>query len=199
MRGITLYGIALLSAVILLSGCQSSLRFTSDLFPGKVKAAIKPAPGNAITGSRKDNTIQQERNIPETGYARDIIDEAEKWIGTPYVYGGNSRSGIDCSGFVQQIYAAKGIYLPRTASQQYFFTDRISMDELIPGDLVFFKNSSKISHVGIYAGGGLMIHASSSLGVARQTLDDSWFRQHLAGAGRVSSLSLNCIPGFIYY
>lgn len=91
---------------------------------------------------------------PSSGGAASI---AMQYLGVPYVWGGASPSGFDCSGLVVYVYAQMGIYLPHSASAQYYSGTPISFSELAPGDLVFF--GSPIGHVGIYIGGGSMIHA----------------------------------------
>ncbi len=101
--------------------------------------------GNAVDNGGKANATQQG-----------IIDEAKTWLGTPYVYGGTSRSGVDCSGFVQNVFKAKGIDLPRVTTDQVKSGKEVSRDQLQPGDLVFFNNNG---HVGIYIGNGQYIHS----------------------------------------
>lgn len=91
---------------------------------------------------------------PTSGGAASI---ARQFLGVPYVWGGASPSGFDCSGLVMYVYARMGIFLPHSASAQYYSGTPISYSELAPGDLVFFGNP--IGHVGIYIGGGSMIHA----------------------------------------
>jgi peptidoglycan DL-endopeptidase CwlO len=80
-----------------------------------------------------------------------ILAIASRYAGTPYLYGGTTPAGFDCSGFTQYVYAQVGIHLPRTSSAQRAATRRISRSEAVPGDLVFMPG-----HVGIYAGGGMM-------------------------------------------
>lgn len=87
----------------------------------------------------------------------DAASIAMQYLGVPYVWGGASPSGFDCSGLVMYVYAQLGIYLPHSASAQYYSGTPVSYSELAAGDLVFF--GQPISHVGIYIGGGSMIHA----------------------------------------
>lgn len=87
-----------------------------------------------------------------------VVAIAMQYLGVPYVWGGASPAGFDCSGLVMYVYAQVGIYLPHSAAAQYAAGTPISYGELAPGDLVFF-GSGGISHVGIYIGGGSMIHA----------------------------------------
>lgn len=89
-----------------------------------------------------------------------VVDIARQYIGVPYVYGGMSPSGFDCSGLTKYCYAQAGVSINRTAAAQTSNGVYVSKAELIPGDLVFFvTNGYNISHVGIYIGGGMMIHS----------------------------------------
>jgi cell wall-associated NlpC family hydrolase len=118
----------------------------------------------------------------------DVVLVAEQWLGVPYVFGGCSRTGVDCSCLVQLVYRAIGISLPRVAADQWHAVSRVTREELEPGDLVFFANTYMpgISHVGIYVGGGLQINAPSERQrVARQPVFDGYWGAHYAGAGRV--------------
>lgn len=85
-----------------------------------------------------------------------IVSIAMQYVGTPYVYGGSSPSGFDCSGFVQYVYAQAGISLPRTSGAQAAAGTAVSMSEAQPGDIVYYGY-----HVGIYAGNGMMIDAGN--------------------------------------
>ncbi len=91
-----------------------------------------------------------------------VVETAKKYIGTPYVYGGMSPSGFDCSGFVKYIYSQYGVSLYRTAASQTSNGYAVSRSELRQGDLVFFATNGSgggISHVGIYVGDGCFIHS----------------------------------------
>ena len=118
-----------------------------------------------------------------------LIKEAKSWIGTKYKYGGHSREGTDCSGFVLQVY--KAVYnfkLPRSSKDQYAFCKKINKDKMKVGDLVFFatgKSDNVVSHVGIYIGKDEFIHASSSRGVVISNLNQNYYTRTFVSAGKV--------------
>ncbi|HBK5149646.1 TPA: C40 family peptidase, partial [Enterococcus faecium] len=117
-----------------------------------------------------------------------IMDEALKFEGWKYVYGGASpTTSFDCSGLTQWTYGKAGINLPRTAQQQYDVTRHIPLLEAKAGDLVFFHSTynagSYITHIGIYLGDNRMFHAGDPIGYA--DLTSSYWQQHLVGAGRI--------------
>jgi cell wall-associated NlpC family hydrolase len=88
-----------------------------------------------------------------------LTEIAKLYIGTPYVYGGSSPDGFDCSGFVKYVYSKIGIDLPRTSNSQAKIGTYVTADQLQPGDIVCFGYGSYIGHVGIYVGDGQFIHA----------------------------------------
>ncbi|HEY1654706.1 MAG TPA: C40 family peptidase [Candidatus Tumulicola sp.] len=107
------------------------------------------------------------------------------FLGTPYVFGGTSTSGFDCSGFVQHVYGMAGISLPRTADAQYD-AGKPAVGGPHVGDLVFFETYTEgVSHVGVYLGKGEFVHASSSHGVMVSKLSDSYWRARYVGAKRL--------------
>lgn len=118
-----------------------------------------------------------------------IADYAKKYIGTPYVYGGSSPSGFDCSGYIKYIMENFGVEMPRTSTDQYSIGVRVNKSELLPGDLVFFKynaNSYRLSHVGIYIGDGNFIHSPvPGQSVKISPLNTGYFSYYYYGATRV--------------
>lgn len=117
---------------------------------------------------------------------RVVIGNALSHLGTPYVFGGTSSYGLDCSGFTQLAFAESRIAIPRTADSQYYANDKVARDDLSPGDLVFFETyESGPSHCGIYLGNNRFIHAGSSTGVAIASLDNSYWASCYYGAARV--------------
>lgn len=119
----------------------------------------------------------------------DISEYAKTFIGTPYVSGGNTPEGFDCSGFVQYVMSNFGVAMPRLSADQYSVGVKLDKSELMPGDLVFFKYSSSsdtINHVGIYLGDGSFIHSPApGLDVKVDTLTTGYFSQYYYGATRV--------------
>ncbi|ROR15381.1 C40 family peptidase [Erwinia sp. JUb26] len=117
-----------------------------------------------------------------------LDDQLSQWHGTPYRYGGMNRGGVDCSGFVYLTFRDRfDLQLPRTTSAQTDVGTRISKDDLLPGDLVFFKTGSGENglHVGIYDTDNQFIHASTSQGVMRSSLDNVYWRKVFWQARRI--------------
>lgn len=117
-----------------------------------------------------------------------IMNEALKYEGYPYVFGGSTpTTSFDCSGLTQWSYAKAGIQLPRVAQAQYDATQHIPLSEAKAGDLVFFHSTynagSYVTHVGIYVGNNQMFHAGDPIGYA--DLNSSYWQAHLIGAGRI--------------
>ena len=88
-----------------------------------------------------------------------VVETAKQYIGTPYVYGGSSPKGFDCSGFTKYIYGLNGVELNRTSYTQVQNGYSVDFENIQPGDLVFFKTNAGISHVGIYTGNNSFIHS----------------------------------------
>lgn len=107
---------------------------------------------------------------------------ATRYLGAPYVWGGASPAGFDCSGLITHVYGKVGVSIPHNAAQQYRYGTAVARDQLQAGDLVFFN---RLHHNGIYLGQGRFIHATKPGGVRIARLDDDWFRSRWVGARRL--------------
>jgi peptidoglycan DL-endopeptidase CwlO len=127
-------------------------------------------------------------NPPETTYAPPpskyggVVGIAMQYLGTPYVYGGASPSGFDCSGFVMYVFAQIGVSLPHNAAAQYGYGMPVSRDQLQPGDLVFFNG---LGHDGIYIGGNQFIHSPHTGDVVKISSISGWYSSTWVGARRL--------------
>ena len=122
-----------------------------------------------------------------------LVKVAKSFSGAPYRFGGDSVRGLDCSAFVKKIYDIFEVQLPRSAREQYCAGPRINQNEMVTGDLVFFRTKKQFSyptHVGIYIGDGRFIHASSycKQGVRISSLSEQYYANRFLGAVRVKTL-----------
>jgi cell wall-associated NlpC family hydrolase len=139
-------------------------------------------------------------NTNASGAARRVVPRGERYIGVPYVWGGDTPRGFDCSGFVQYVYRAEGVELPRTSRQMAGSGFGVGRSDMAVGDLMLFADDGPISHVAIYAGNGRFIHSSSSgNGVRYDDLYSDrgrWYSQNLVAVRRVASGSGAIIAAF---
>ncbi|MEG0473681.1 MAG: NlpC/P60 family protein, partial [Solibacillus sp.] len=112
---------------------------------------------------------------------------AHQYIGVPYVYGGTTAKGLDCSGYTRIVFNKLGKDLDRTAAEQYKQGTAVSKANLQSGDLVFFNTTGGVSHVGIYLGNNEFIHAGTSTGVTVAKFNSSYWSKRYIGAKRVAS------------
>ena len=112
-----------------------------------------------------------------------VVGIAMQYLGTPYVYGGSSPSGFDCSGFVMYVYAKVGVSLPHNAAAQYGYGVPVDRSQLQPGDLVFFNG---LGHNGIYIGGGQFIHSPHTGDVVKISSLSGWYDSTWVGARRIT-------------
>ncbi|MGE4277081.1 MAG: NlpC/P60 family protein [Lawsonibacter sp.] len=136
-------------------------------------------------------TIVDAAEAAASSKGQEIADFAQTFVGYPYVYGGSSPSGFDCSGFTKYVYSQFGYSINRTASNQLDNGTSVSMSELQPGDLVFFKKSGsgskRASHAGIYIGGNRFVHASTAkVGVIISSLSDAYYTSGFVGGRRLA-------------
>ena len=134
-------------------------------------------------------TIVDASVVSASSNGNAIAQYALQFVGYPYVYGGSSPSGFDCSGFVRYVCSQKGYSVNRTASAQMDNGTPVSYSQLQPGDLVFFNNgnsSKRATHVGIYIGNGQFVHASTSTtGVIISDMNSAYYTTGFVGARRL--------------
>ncbi len=147
---------------------------------------LKQAPSkNFALEQRRKKHKQQLASRSNQSLRYGLLGTATSYIGTPYVMGGTSRNGIDCSAFTMRVFEAHGSRIPRTADAQYYAAKPVSWANAQAGDLVFFETYLPgPSHVGIYMGNGQFIHASSSRGVTVSKLSNSYWSPRFLGFRR---------------
>ena len=218
-KGDTLYGIARKTGLSVDELKRINDISSASLKPGRVlslresdlveKVARKPARSHTMRTALYTNE-EYERTLAEltdsgqekpvdlgkdldltTGVSKLLKKSAFSFLGTRYRFGGNSRSGLDCSSFVQHVFRDLDIPLPRTAREQFRTGEPVMSYELQKGDLVFFRTYASFpSHVGIYLGDNKMIHASSRDNkVVISSINTPYFRSRFLGAKRYPSLN----------
>lgn len=147
--------------------------------PIKTTSPIHPSTSRSSSSTASSASPQSTRT-------NSVIATAKEYIGVPYVYGGTTPAGFDCSGFVQYVFAKNDINLPRVSRDQYKVGTSVSYNNLKPGDIVFFSlaKNGVVDHEGIYVGDNQFINAASSKGVTIYTLGPYWQSVYL-GAKRV--------------
>lgn len=152
----------------------ASLRKLNDILSGKTNN--KPGQPNRGDEDRRALTIK-------------LIATAKQYISVPYVFGGSTTAGFDCSGYTQFVYAKHNIRIPRTSATQANAGQKVSRENLEPGDLIIFSNTYQPgpSHTGIYLGNDSFIHSSSSgnIGVTISNLNEAYYKKHFSYGRRV--------------
>jgi cell wall-associated NlpC family hydrolase len=149
-------------------------------------ANITRAPARAVDAGTRPTPAREDRAQLTLGEA--VAQLAVALVGTPYRYGGASpQDGFDCSGLVHYAFARAGLTVPRTSQEQYRAARKIAARAAAPGDLVFFQDQEKLSHVGIYLGDGRFVHApETGRNVEIGELDAPYYQRHLVGVGRLA-------------
>jgi len=155
--------------------------------------ALLFAPSVCLAEDGAQPVQREETAAPQDESLNDLAFYALSLTGTPYRYGGNSpETGFDCSGFVRHVFhSTLGIELPRSSSEINKLGEKITTNELRPGDLVFYNTLRRaFSHVGIYLGDGRFVHSPSSGGGIRvEDMSQSYWQKRFNGARRIISSS----------
>ena len=162
------FGIAALSLSVFTTSCTTNQ---------KQPAAAAPDLSRATKAEGQPQTTNVERRI---------LAEFQRWKGARHQLGGTGSDGIDCSGFVKAVYKdAFNINLPRTTTAQVRWGKPVSLDDLRPGDLVFFTLPNYPRHIGIFLNRSQFVHASKTKGVAISKIDDYYWRKYYWTARRI--------------
>lgn len=180
-------------AFVLASACVMTTLSNGEEIKAETRGEVKKVSVLKTSSLKVENTIvadagqakvEEAKAVAVSSMSYSVVALAQQEIGAPYVWGAAGPNAFDCSGLVTYVYGQMGIYLPRTSSSQYYAGINISMDELQPGDLVFFDTYGSLSHVGIYVGGGDFIHAGTT-SVVRSSLYEAYYSSRYAGAARI--------------
>lgn len=166
--------LAMVVCSVLLHDCMPATRVTT--------------PTRQSESARESSEVLQGAQMDQQNSAaqRSLLMAAEIWVGTPYRYGGSSSEGIDCSAFVQSVFAKVGVNLPRTSREQSETGTSVSRAAIQTGDLLFFNTSGNgVSHVGIAIGAAQFVHASTSRGVIVSSLEEEYYDSRLLFCRRV--------------
>ena len=190
----TLYGRVTTASLNVRSGPGTNYDKCGKVYAGKTMEILETLDGwyRIAEGyvSADYVRIVDQSEAAASDVAAQVVETALSFLGYPYVYGGSTPKGFDCSGFTSYIYKQYGYSLNRTCSGQLDNGTPVAMSELQPGDLVIFKkyasSAGRASHVGIYIGGGEFIHASTSkVGVIISKLSDAYYTPGFVGGRRI--------------
>lgn len=180
-------------SIIRASPMLPASRFGSVLFLLLGSLVVLALTGCAST--RPPATSSTADDTPAEATAQQLRTETERWEGTPYILGGTTRRGIDCSAFVQALYRdVLETPLPRTTRQQANTGRAVPVNDAQPGDLVFFRPADKQRHVGVYLGDGEFAHASTSQGVTVSRMEAPYWESSYWMTRRLLSPSLDTAP-----
>lgn len=149
-------------------------------------AASSSNNGSSASSGSSSNSNGSSTSSSSSDRGQEIATYAQQFVGYPYVYGGSSPSGFDCSGFMQYVFAQFGYSINRTATAQLANGTYVEYNDMRPGDIIYFGYGSTASHVGMYIGNGQFVHAqNSSTGVVITSLSESWYANRYLCAHRI--------------
>lgn len=158
---------------------------TGYVHPDYIEFDVVLTSNDELDGQLGDAAITSSDFMQISELRQNLLDYAAEFLGVPYVYGGSTPDGFDCSGFTSYVYKALVGPIPRIAQSQFDAAEYVSREDLIPGDLVFFGSSSySVSHVGIYVGDGQFIHAPHTGDVVKYEYLDNYYSNRFQGGGR---------------
>lgn len=161
--------------VALVAGLMAEL--TSCSSPPRAPEAAAGVPVAALDAAQPADPVRAR-----------VVLTAMQMVGVPYRWGGSTPEGFDCSGLVQYAYSNAGLHLPRTAAAQMDASSPLTLEKAEAGDLLFFRDGSRTSHVAIYLGQGRFVHAPSTGNrVSLDSFGNAYWRMRFARAGRVAT------------
>ena len=191
MRNRTALGAIAPIAADFVSGTEFRIGLNLKFGGSGTRSSRNSSTPSAGGGRASSGTIWPVGSVNSSGAARRVVPDAERYLGVPYIYGGSTPRGFDCSCLVQYVYRQEGVELPRTSRQMAGSGIAVERSAMAVGDLMLFSQGGEISHVAIYAGSGRFIHSSSSGGSVRyddlNTPRGSWYATHLVAVRRVAT------------
>lgn len=152
----------------------------------ETKPTTTPHMAKVDTTQPNSNLVPYGKTFINSSQGAQIVATGKNYIGVPYVFGGTTPKGFDCSGFLQYVFKQVGFNIPRLADEQYKLGKAAKVAQLEPGDLVFFSTYEPgASHCGIYVGNGNFMHASSSKGIRIDSLSNEYWRPRFLGARKI--------------